>query len=56
MNVKEYLEKHKVEEITNGQSGAGVYMVDGEYILKHVQKENLDSKVFDTYKSYLFQK
>ena len=50
MNVKEYLEKHKVEEITNGQSGAGVYMVDGEYILKHVQKEKLDSKVFDTYK------
>lgn len=50
MNVKEYLVKHKVEEITNGQSGAGVYMIDGEYILKHVKKEKLDSKVFDTYK------
>ncbi len=50
MNVKEYLVKHNVEEITNGQSGAGVYMIDGEYILKHVKKEKLDSKVFDTYK------
>ncbi|SKA67067.1 Thiamine kinase [Eubacterium uniforme] len=50
MDVKEYLVKHKVEEITNGQSGAGVYMIDGEYILKHVKKEKLDSKVFDTYK------
>ena len=50
MNVKEYLVEHKVEEITNGQSGAGVYMIDGEYILKHVKKEKLDSKVFDTYK------
>ena len=50
MNVKEYLVKHKVEEITNGQSGAGVYMINGEYILKHVKKEKLDSKVFDTYK------
>ncbi|MCR5628704.1 phosphotransferase [Eubacterium sp.] len=50
MNVKDYLDGHEVIELKNGQSGADVYMVDNEYILKHVVKEKIDGDAFDTYK------
>ena len=50
MNVKDYLDGHEVIELKNGQSGADVYMVDNEYILKHVVKEKIDGDAFETYK------
>ena len=39
-----------ISEIRIGQSGANVYEINGEQILKHVQKDMLKNDMFDTYK------
>lgn len=49
MNVKEILSKHNAVEIKVGQSGADVYEIDGKYILKYVERQNLVDELFDTY-------
>lgn len=38
MDIKKYLSGNKVSEIRVGQSGANVYEINGEQILKHVQR------------------
>lgn len=49
MNVKEYLAEHRTTEIKAGQSGAKVYEIDGEYVLKHVVRQRLKDEQFDAY-------
>ena len=49
MNIKEYLSEHNTVEIKVGQSGAGVYEIDGKYILKYVARRNTADELFDTY-------
>ena len=39
-----------VTQLTLGQSGAEVYNIDGEKILKHVSRQNLKENQFETYK------
>ncbi|SEQ07620.1 Phosphotransferase enzyme family protein [Treponema bryantii] len=49
MDIKKYLSGNKVSEIRVGQSGANVYEINGEQILKHVQRDMLKNDMFDTY-------
>lgn len=49
MYVKEYLNGHNVTEIKVGQSGADVYEIDGQYVLKHVARQRLNEELFVTY-------
>ena len=39
-----------VTQLTLGQSGAEVYNIDGEKILKHVSRDKLKENQFETYK------
>ena len=50
MDINKYFSGNKVSEIRVGQSGANVYEVNGEQILKHVQRNMLKNDMFDTYK------
>ncbi len=50
MDINKYLSGNKVSEIRVGQSGAKVYEINGEQILKHVQRNMLKNDMFDTYK------
>lgn len=49
MNVKAYLRDHDAVEIKVGQSGADVYEIDGQYVLKYAARQNLESELFDAY-------
>lgn len=49
INVNEYLNGHDVAEIKVGQSGADVYDIDGQYVLKHVVRQRLKEDLFATY-------
>ena len=49
MNIDSYLKGKEISKISVGQSGADVYIIDGDYILKHVKRENLEGDLFDTY-------
>ena len=49
MDINKYLTGNKVSEIRVGQSGANVYEINGEQILKHVQRNMLKNDMFDTY-------
>lgn len=50
MDINKYLSGNKVSEIRVGQSGANVYEINGNRILKHVQRNMLKNDMFDTYK------
>ena len=50
MDINKYLSGNKVSEIRVGQSGANVYEINGEQIIKHVQRNMLKNDMFDTYK------
>ena len=49
MDINKYLSGNKVSEIRVGQSGANVYEINGEQILKHVQRNMLKNAMFDSY-------
>lgn len=49
MDINKYLTENEVTEIRVGQSGANVYEINGEQILKHVQRNMLKNDMFDTY-------
>ena len=49
MDINKYLSGNKVSEIRVGQSGANVYEINGDRILKHVQRNMLKNDMFDTY-------
>ena len=49
MDINKYLSGNKVAEIKLGQSGANVYEINGDKILKHVQRNMLKNDMFDTY-------
>lgn len=49
MNIGNYLAKNRSREIKVGQSGADVYEVNGNTILKHVERRKLNASLFDTY-------
>ena len=49
-NIQHYLQEHEAQKLTIGKSGADVYDIDGNYILKHVRRELLREKeLFDLY-------
>ena len=50
MNIQKYLSEKSVTQLTLGKSGADVYDIDGEKILKHVCRDKLKENQFDTYK------
>ena len=49
-DFKELMKGKKITQINFGQSGAEVYDIDGEIILKHVCREKLKENQFETYK------
>jgi aminoglycoside phosphotransferase (APT) family kinase protein len=50
-SIDDYLRERKAEKIDIGVSGADVYDVDGEYILKHVKRTRLRNReLFSSYK------
>lgn len=49
MNIENYLAENRFREIKVGQSGADVYEVNGDTILKHVERRKLNDSLFDTY-------
>ena len=49
MSIENYLAGNRFSEIRVGQSGADVYEINGELILKHVERRKLQSSLFDTY-------
>ena len=49
MNMEHYLAGKHYSEIKVGQSGADVYEIDGDMILKHVERRRLKGSLFDTY-------
>lgn len=57
-SVEAYLAGHEAVEIKVGQSGADVYEIDGNYILKHVLRKKLKEEgLFDAYlrEAYFYQ-
>lgn len=49
-DINKYLTGNKVTEIRVGQSGANVYEINEDQILKHVRRDMLKNELFDTYK------
>ncbi len=49
MSIENYLAGNHIAEIKTGQSGADVYEINGDSILKHVERRKLESSLFDTY-------
>ncbi len=49
MNIKHYLAGSHYSKIKNGQSGAEVYEINGDLILKQVERRKLNDSLFDTY-------
>ena len=49
-DINKYLSGNKVREIRVGQSGANVYEIIEDRILKHVRRDMLKNELFDTYK------
>jgi len=57
MDINRFFEGKKVSKIRVGQSGADVYELDGNSILKHIKRDALEGDLFDTYsKEALFYK
>ena len=50
MHIQDLLKGKKVTQLTLGKSGADIYDIDGEKILKHVCREKLKENQFETYK------
>lgn len=49
MSIGKYLAENCYSEIKVGQSGADVYDINGDTILKHVERKKLEGSLFDTY-------
>ena len=49
MSIEQYLTGNHYAEIKVGQSGADVYEINGDLILKHVVRRKLNDSLFDTY-------
>ncbi len=49
MNLHEFLSGHNTLQIKVGQSGAEVYEIDGEYILKYGMRHSLGDNLFEKY-------
>lgn len=49
MNIEHYLAGNHYSKIKVGQSGADVYEINGDLILKHVEHRKLKGTLFDTY-------
>ena len=49
LSIENYLTGNRFAEIKVGQSGADVYEINGDSILKHVERRKLESSLFDTY-------
>ena len=50
MSIENYLAGNRFSEIKVGRSGADVYEINGNLILKHVERRKLEGSLFDTYK------
>lgn len=49
MSIEDYLAGNRCFKIKVGQSGADVYDINGNMILKHVERRKLEDSLFDTY-------
>ena len=49
MSIENYLAGSRFSEIKVGQSGADVYNINDDTILKHVERRKLEGSLFDTY-------
>lgn len=49
MNIHEFLSGHNTLQIKVGQSGANVYEIDGEYVLKYGTHHSLGDGLFEKY-------
>ena len=49
MSLTNYLAGNRFSEIKVGQSGADVYEINNELILKHIKRRRLEDSQFDTY-------
>ena len=49
MDIKKYFEGNRVTEIKTGQSGAEVYEINDDSILKHIVRSELPEEKFSTY-------
>lgn len=49
MSIENYLAGNRCSEIRVGQSGADVYSINDDTILKHVERRKLEGSLFDTY-------
>ncbi len=48
MSIEKYLAGNCYSEIKVGQSDADVYNINGDMILKHVERKKLEANLFDT--------
>lgn len=49
MNIHDFLSGHNTLKIRVGQSGADVYEIDGEYVLKYGSRHSLGDSLFEKY-------
>ncbi len=49
MNIQDYIRGNRIKEIRTGQSGADVWEIGNDTILKHIERSRLESSRFDTY-------
>lgn len=49
MNIHDFLSGHNTLQIRVGQSGADVYEIDGEYVLKYGARHSLGDSLFEKY-------
>ena len=49
MNIQDYLKGNRIKEIRIGRSGADVWEINDDTILKHIERSRLEPALFDTY-------
>ena len=49
MNIQDYLKGNRIKEIRIGRSGADVWEINDDTVLKHIERSRLEPALFDTY-------
>ena len=49
MNIQDYLKGNRIKEIKIGRSGADVWEINDDTVLKHIERSRLEPALFDTY-------
>ena len=48
MNIQDYLKGNRIKEIRIGRSGADVWEINDDTVLKHIERSRLEPALFDT--------